>query len=60
MLRAVAALCRERGVTAYLSLETEMACGLGICRGCSVPRPGGGYACACVDGPVFASDEVLP
>jgi dihydroorotate dehydrogenase electron transfer subunit len=60
MLRAVAGLCEGRGVTALVSLETEMACGLGICRGCMVPRPGGGYACTCTDGPVFDSREVAP
>jgi dihydroorotate dehydrogenase electron transfer subunit len=58
MLRAVQALCRERGVVAYLSLETEMACGLGICRGCAVPKPAGGYLCTCVEGPVVSADEV--
>ncbi|MFH2010882.1 MAG: dihydroorotate dehydrogenase electron transfer subunit [bacterium] len=60
MLRAVAKLCRDRGVTCLLSLETEMACGLGICRGCMVERRDGeGYLCTCVDGPVFHAEEVV-
>jgi len=50
MLAAVVAIAREVPVQA--SLEARMACGLGVCRGCAVPLPGGGYLEACVDGPV--------
>lgn len=59
MLRAVSALCRERGVPCWLSLETEMACGVGICRGCMVHRAGDpGYLCTCLEGPVVRAEEV--
>lgn len=58
MLRAVARHCRERGHACEVSLETMMACGLAACLGCAVPRPGGGYAHVCRDGPVFAAREV--
>ncbi|OQX11234.1 MAG: hypothetical protein BWK76_19460 [Desulfobulbaceae bacterium A2] len=59
MLRAVACQCREQGYACEVSLETMMACGLAACLGCAVPRPGGGYAHVCKDGPVFAAGEVV-
>jgi dihydroorotate dehydrogenase electron transfer subunit len=60
MLRAVGALCRERGVPCWLSLETEMACGVGICRGCMVRRAREpGYLCTCLEGPVVSAEEVV-
>ena len=59
MLKAVAALCAAREVPCLVSLETEMACGIGLCRGCSVTHRDGGYRCTCVDGPVFDAAEVI-
>lgn len=64
MLEAVEHLARERGLPAWLSLETLMGCGVGICNGCPVPtRPGGPLgawpnAKCCVEGPVFSTDAV--
>ena len=64
MLAAVAALARERGLEAWLSLETLMGCGVGICNGCPVPTlPGGPLgawpnAKCCVEGPVFAAQAI--
>jgi len=52
MLDAVAALCADRGVSCELAMESPMACGYGACYGCAVPKPGGGYARLCVEGPV--------
>jgi dihydroorotate dehydrogenase electron transfer subunit len=37
MLRATAAIAREAGVPAQLSLEETFACGVGACWGCVVP-----------------------
>lgn len=59
MLKAVVALCRTSGVACWISLETEMACGIGICRGCSVAHPAGGWRCTCTDGAVFEAGEVV-
>jgi dihydroorotate dehydrogenase electron transfer subunit len=56
MLRALAALARRQGVPCRVSLETPMACGVGICFSCVTPvRAAGGwdYRRVCVDGPVF-------
>ncbi|NLW17509.1 MAG: dihydroorotate dehydrogenase electron transfer subunit [Firmicutes bacterium] len=58
MLRALQALVREKKLSAQLSLEAYMACGLGACLGCAVPVPGGGYKHVCTDGPVFDEREV--
>ena len=56
MLHALTALAREWNVPCDVSLETPMACGLGICFSCvtSVKAPDGwDYKRVCVDGPVF-------
>jgi dihydroorotate dehydrogenase electron transfer subunit len=58
MLAAVARLCEAAGVPAQLALEAPMACGVGACIGCTVPRREGGYARVCTDGPVFRADEI--
>ncbi len=59
MMRMVALKCRAAGVACQVSLETHMACGLGVCLGCAVEVASGGYKHVCSDGPVFAADEVL-
>jgi dihydroorotate dehydrogenase electron transfer subunit len=56
MLHALAKLAAERGVPCHVSLETPMACGVGICFSCVTPvRRGDGwdYSRVCIDGPVF-------
>ena len=64
MLEAVEALARERHLEAWLSLETLMGCGVGICNGCPVPTladgPLGGWpnAKCCVEGPVFSTRAI--
>jgi len=56
MLHALAGVARHWQVPCHVSLETPMACGLGICFSC-VTRvcTGGGwdYKRVCVDGPIF-------
>lgn len=62
MLRAVAQAAQEAGVTAYVSLEERMACGVGACLGCAcglLDADGGAYyGHVCKDGPVFDSRAV--
>jgi dihydroorotate dehydrogenase electron transfer subunit len=56
MLRALAQLARRWGVPCQLSLETPMACGIGICFSCVTrvrTADGWDYRRVCVDGPVF-------
>lgn len=38
MLEAVARWAMARGVRAHLAMESVMACGTGVCRGCPLPR----------------------
>ncbi len=38
MLRAVAEWAMRRRTPAYLAMESVMACGTGVCRGCPLPR----------------------
>jgi 2-polyprenylphenol hydroxylase and related flavodoxin oxidoreductases len=59
MLAAVDALALEQGVSAQLSAEQWMACGVGACQGCVLPARAGGYLRACADGPVFSQGEIL-
>lgn len=61
MLRALSAFAAEFGIPCELSLESPMACGIGICQGCPVEvrnRPGK-YALICRDGTVFDSNDVV-
>jgi dihydroorotate dehydrogenase electron transfer subunit len=56
MLKALAALARHWNVPCHLSLETPMACGVGICFSCvtRVQTPDGwDYRRVCVEGPIF-------
>ncbi len=56
MLVAVAALARKYGVPCQVSLEENMACGVGGCAGCTVlvqTPDGPAMKRVCVDGPVF-------
>lgn len=58
MMKAVAKLCEEKGVTCIVSLERKMACGIGACLGCTCKTTTGGK-CVCKEGPVFDSKEVF-
>ncbi|MBK1731821.1 dihydroorotate dehydrogenase electron transfer subunit [Thiococcus pfennigii] len=62
MLAAVADLARRWGLPCQVSLEEYMACGVGGCAGCVVEvRTPDGPAMkrVCVDGPVFAAEQVF-
>ncbi len=56
MLRALAKLAQRWSVPCHLSLETPMACGVGICFSCVTrvrTADGWDYRRVCVDGPIF-------
>jgi dihydroorotate dehydrogenase electron transfer subunit len=63
MLRKLAEMTAAAGVACDVSLETPMACGIGICFSCVVrvrDRQGHwDYQRTCVDGPVFAADRIV-
>lgn len=58
MLRALAELAAGADVPLQVSVEEHMGCGVGTCQGCVVPRAGGGWAKACVEGPVFDASDL--
>jgi len=57
MMKRVAALALESGISCQVSLEAFMACGLGACQGCAVRAFSSEgktlYHHVCKDGPVF-------
>jgi dihydroorotate dehydrogenase electron transfer subunit len=61
MLKAVAAMTRDRKISCQVSLEALMACGLGACQGCAVkavPGQDRAYWHVCQDGPVFDATDL--
>jgi dihydroorotate dehydrogenase electron transfer subunit len=58
MMAAVAERCALQAVACEVSLEAPMACGFGICLGCAVPTPGGGYLYACAEGPCIDAQRI--
>jgi len=63
MLKAVAHLAQEYGLPCQICLEERMACAVGGCAGCVTPVYRNGAKSmqrVCVDGPVFAGDEIYP
>lgn len=65
MLKSLAKICADSKIPLQCSLESRMACGIGVCNGCVVKVPdklspeGFHYARICADGPVFDSDKIL-
>jgi dihydroorotate dehydrogenase electron transfer subunit len=61
MMKALSDLAAKRSVDCELSLEGDMACGIGLCQGCPVEKREGEsrYALVCADGPTFQSSEVV-
>ncbi|MHC4178131.1 MAG: dihydroorotate dehydrogenase electron transfer subunit [Planctomycetota bacterium] len=62
MMEATAKVARELGLQCQVSLETPMACGIGICFSCvaKIRDASGGwdYRRTCVEGPVFEAEDV--
>ena len=64
MMKAVVKFAQANQFESWISLESYMGCGVGICNGCAVGTsedgPFGDWPVAkcCVDGPVFASSAV--
>lgn len=64
MLRAVKKYAEKENITAWISLEERMACGVGVCLGCvckTVKVDAHSHvhnARICTDGPVFRAEDV--
>lgn len=63
MMEAVAHVAGDAGVACEVSLETPMACGIGICFTCVAMIQGDDGECdykrTCVEGPVFDAKKVV-
>ena len=57
MMLSVMRYARESGIPCEVSLENQMACGIGACL-CCVERTIYGNICVCTEGPVFNMDEL--
>ncbi|MCC7429784.1 dihydroorotate dehydrogenase electron transfer subunit, partial [bacterium] len=59
MLRAVSKVAEKFGIPCEVSLESVMACGLGVCQACVVTeKTDGSYKLICSHGPIFNASEV--
>ncbi|MEW6455267.1 MAG: dihydroorotate dehydrogenase electron transfer subunit [Acidobacteriota bacterium] len=62
MLKKVSYFSERIDIESLISLEIIMGCGFGACWGCAVRIRENGKECfkkACVDGPVFKSEEIV-
>jgi dihydroorotate dehydrogenase electron transfer subunit len=62
MLKAIGDRAIQQGFTAWLSLDKNMACGVGACLTCVIKRKtenGWEWARCCKDGPIFESREII-
>lgn len=55
MMKGVAKIAQQQGITCEVSLENMMACGLGACLCCVEDTKDKGNVCVCKEGPVFDS-----
>ena len=60
MMKTIAEKAREAGISCEVSMEKRMACGIGVCLGCTFEskKDKKRYK-VCSDGPVFDSKEVF-
>ncbi len=58
MMAQVASVCQAHNIPLELSIEREMACGIGLCQGCAIEQkpPHKKYALVCKDGPIFNAE----
>lgn len=58
MFKALWGTVKDKGIKTYVSLEENMACGIGACLGCAV-RTLNGYERVCNEGPVFSIEGIV-
>tara|TARA_A100001015_G_C15017620_1_gene726293 strand:- start:829 stop:1626 length:798 start_codon:yes stop_codon:yes gene_type:complete len=68
MMNSVSDFASKNNMSCDLAVETIMACGIGICQGCTVERKlnknakkhsyRNKYALACIDGPIFSASDI--
>ncbi len=57
-LKMVHTLCISKKTQLQISLERPMACGIGVCLGCSIPGPFNKNFQVCKHGPVFKCEDL--
>ena len=60
MMKAIGEYAHSIGAECYASLETDMACGIGLCQGCNIEVIGGEtkYKLVCKEGTIFETQTV--
>lgn len=58
LFRSLYEVVKDKGVKTYVSLEENMACGVGACLGC-VTRTVKGHKSVCKEGPVFDIKDIV-
>lgn len=58
MMKRLYEKCRNTKAEVYVSLESRMACGVGVCLGCTCKTAHGNKK-VCKDGPVFPGREIF-
>ncbi len=62
MMKKIAGITAKLEIPTQVSLESYMACGIGVCKGCSVLIKDNGekiFKTVCKNGPIFNSNEVV-
>lgn len=58
MLKSIAEVAAEFGISCQVSMEERMGCGVGACLVCATPMKDSSMKHVCKDGPVFNAEEV--
>jgi dihydroorotate dehydrogenase electron transfer subunit len=58
MMEALGSIVKGKRMRTYVSMEENMACGIGACLGCVV-KTATGHKRVCKEGPVFDIDEIV-
>ena len=58
MMKEITRIAEYASLPCQVSLEERMACGIGVCLGCTVRLRNGRMVRSCVEGPVFNAFEV--
>lgn len=58
MMQKVSEICQQYNTECLVILEKIMACGIGVCLGCSI-KTTKGMKRVCHDGPIFKAEEVI-
>lgn len=58
LLKKINLIAKQCNLPLYVAMEKEMACSIGVCRGCVIELSNGQNATVCKDGPVFLSEAI--